>query len=146
MACRILFLLASLRITSQNQNLRRKDGQSKRPPRQVTSIVSRNIPSQIIRTRRIPIRIAVLRSSLIPIRSSQDSNGNEPPDKRKIKQHPKPSKKTWTPVLEGQGHQRGEDGVQDRGSEDPFDGAVGFVDAMAGLDGVGEAVDFVEAG
>lgn len=40
--------------------------------------------------------------------------------------------------------QRGDKRVQHGRSEDALDGAVGPVDAASGLDGVDEAVDFVE--
>jgi len=79
------------------------------------------------------------------IRPRQHRNRNERAHKQQIQQHPHPPQPARTAALQRQGHDGSEEGVKDSSSEDTLDSSGGSIHAAAGLDGVDEPVDFVDA-
>lgn len=87
------------------------------------------------------------RTSESSVRPGQDCDSNEGPDEEKVEHDPSPSKTSTSRVcapLDASEEHRDQSVEHCRG-KDAFDCAVRSIDATACLDGVDEAVDFVEA-
>lgn len=61
----------------------------------------------------------------MPLRTSQDSNSNESSKKQDIKDDEEDSKQVATASLETKAECHDNQGVEDSGCEDTFDGAIG---------------------
>jgi len=78
------------------------------------------------------------------VRPSEDRDGDESADEAEIQEHHGPADEFWL-VLQQAAEQHGDDGVEDCGGEDAYDGTIGGCEVAARF--VGSSMDdFDEAG
>ena len=137
--------------TSAWVDLRADDSQNKRAPRKIARIIMRigSRTRHIVRTTIAQPRraVAVSRAGKTAVGPSENSDGDKGTDKQNVQQHPDPAKSATAGVgaLLDAAEEGADERVEDCRSEDAFDGSVGAIDAAARLDGVDEAVHFVQA-
>lgn len=127
------------------------NSQNKRTPRKITRVImrigccTRHVTrTAIAQTRRV---VAMSRASKTTIGPGENSDSDKGTDEQHIQQHPDPAKCATAGIgaLLDAAEKATDESVEDRCSEDAFDGPVGAIDATARLNRVDEAVHFVEA-
>jgi hypothetical protein len=131
-------------------DLRADDSKDECTPWQITAVVfgiCRSTCHIIARTvAEARGAVAVPRTSQTAVWPRQDRDRNEGSDKQDVQKNPDPAQRPASRIgaLLDAAEQRVDECVEDRGSENTFDSTVCAVDAAAGLDGIDEAVHFVQ--
>lgn len=136
------------RAQARTWNLRADNGQNECTPRQVAAAVLRvrRLARQDVVVPYIAVRIAVPRTRASAVRACNDCHSDESSHEREIQQYQQPAQPFRRSTFLEQRNEHCDEGVEDGGSEDAFNGAIRSGDAALGLEAVDQTVHFVNTG